>query len=248
MSTPSRPASTLPPTDSAPADPLRSQGGRARTTINRVLLVLVGVLLVGGGGYGLARGWGAFGTAREHGVLVRDSLRRRLLTSEWWWPTLYAVLSALMVLALVVLLVQFRRSRLSVARVDGTEDVWERYSSGHNGSGSRGSGHWDRALDAAERWPDGGHTTVLGRAVADAVADEAEKLPGVTRAGARLTGTSRAPALSLSLVLTPDTEVDQLLDALEAGPLVNVAAGLGVESVPAVIRLACGRSTTHRTR
>lgn len=204
-------------------------GAGARTVVNRVVLVVLGTILIVGGVLGVVRGFGAFGSVRQHRVLVPYSLRHRVLGQSWWWPTVYAVLSVLVVLGLVFFLVQLRRTRLAIVRVDV-------------GSGEDGE---DGGL---EEWPGGGRTTVLGRAIAEAVADEAEQLEGVVRAGVRLLGEPWAPALQMSLLLDPDTELERLLPEIESGPLAHLADGLGLERVPARLLLTCTRSTRHRTR
>ncbi len=201
-----------------------------RTAVNRTVLTLVGLILLGAGGLGLALGWGAFGSTWQHRPVVTDWFRRRLLTSGWWWPTVYAVLSAVAVLALLLLLAQFRRNRLSTARADVPE-----------GGGTAA------APDSAA-WPDPGHTTVLGRAMAGAVADAAEQLPGVRRASARLTGRPREPRLEIGLVVTADADLDAVLEQLRAGPLEQAAEGLSVPAVPTVVAVSSARGGTPRTR
>ncbi|HEX2048849.1 MAG TPA: alkaline shock response membrane anchor protein AmaP [Acidimicrobiales bacterium] len=63
--------------------------------LNRTVLTLLALLLLGAGGYGLARGYGAFGEGRADAPIltsdVRDFVSRN---SDWFWP-LAAVLSLL---------------------------------------------------------------------------------------------------------------------------------------------------------
>lgn len=201
-----------------------------RTAVNRTVLTVVGLIVFGAGVLGLALGWGAFGSTWQHRPVVTDWFRQRLLTSGWWWPTVYAVLSALVVLALALLLAQFHRNRLTTARVDVPEDVHATAPPEH------------------AAWPDPGHTTVLGRAMAGAVADAAEQIPGVRRASARLTGRSRAPGLELGLVVTADADLDGVLEQLRSGPLEQAAEGLSVVTVPTVVAISSARGGTPRTR
>lgn len=54
---------------------------------NRAGLVLVGLLLVGVGAYGLARGWGAFGDRAATEPLLVDEWRRFMARNGgWFWP------------------------------------------------------------------------------------------------------------------------------------------------------------------
>lgn len=68
---------------------------RGPDRLNAGVLTVLALALLGAGGYGLARGYGAFGEARAgHPVLtdgVRDFVSRN---SDWFWP-LAAVLSLL---------------------------------------------------------------------------------------------------------------------------------------------------------
>ena len=54
---------------------------------NRAGLLLVGLLLLGVGAYGLARGWGAFGDRAATEPLLVDEWRRFVARNDvWFWP------------------------------------------------------------------------------------------------------------------------------------------------------------------
>lgn len=68
---------------------MRAVTGASHRTdrVNRAVLTFVGLLLVGIGGYGLARGWGAFGERTASNPLLPDSWRDFVSRNEdWFWP------------------------------------------------------------------------------------------------------------------------------------------------------------------
>ncbi|MBT2504342.1 alkaline shock response membrane anchor protein AmaP [Streptomyces sp. ISL-98] len=90
---------------------------------NRVLLGLAGLALIVVGGAVLAAGaglsvpsWWPFDGPDD--VLLSESGRKRWRDETWWWPTVFAVLTAVVLLALWWLLAQLRRSRLAEVLVD----------------------------------------------------------------------------------------------------------------------------------
>ncbi|NMH94729.1 alkaline shock response membrane anchor protein AmaP [Pseudonocardia bannensis] len=87
---------------------------------------------------------------------------------------------------------------------------------------------------------------ITAPAVADAVANQAATLPGVARARARLVGDDRAPALRVTLWLTDDADVAEVCRRLDQEVLAGTRASLGVDELPAAVRLeleADGRNT-----
>ena len=78
---------------------------------------------------------------------------------------------------------------------------------------------------------------VLSGAVGEAVAEEAQALPGVGKARARMVGTTRAPALRVTLWLADDCHVASVLEALEAQVLAPARTALGLTQLPVAVRL-----------
>src|SRR5207249_2353170 len=70
-----------------------------------------------------------------------------------------------------------------------------------------------------------------------AVADQAQALPGVGKARARMVGTTRAPALRVTLWLADDCNVATVLEALETQVLAPARAALGLAQLPVAVRL-----------
>jgi hypothetical protein len=87
--------------------------------LNRAGLSLLGLLLLGVGAYGLARGWGAFGDRAASDALLLESWRRFVVRNgSWLWPVGAA---ASLILALVGL--RWLRAQLAAAtppRIDLT--------------------------------------------------------------------------------------------------------------------------------
>jgi hypothetical protein len=84
-----------------------------RTVVNRLLLGLIGLVLLGVGLAVLARG-----IAEPDAVLLGASTRRRYREESWWWPTVIAVLAVVIVAALWWLLAQARDRRVRRLVVD----------------------------------------------------------------------------------------------------------------------------------
>jgi uncharacterized membrane protein len=96
-----------------------------------------------------------------------------------------------------------------------------------------------------ERRPDlvvdgGGPDTLIvvsAAAAAEAVGAQAASLPGVGRARARLVGTEGAPALRVTLWLTEDADVRELLGRLDDTVLAAVRDSLDLDALPVAVRL-----------
>lgn len=83
----------------------------------------------------------------------------------------------------------------------------------------------------------GGRTRLSGKAVTDALEAEVGEYPGVRTARARLIGSSRRPELRLSVAYGRRADPAELRSRIEEEGMPRMAAALGRESVPAVVRL-----------
>lgn len=84
---------------------------------NRAGLLLLGVVLLGLGAYGLARGWGAFGDRAASDPLLVEEWRRFVARNEnWFWPVAAGVS---LLLALVGL--RWLRAQLAAAAAPRVE-------------------------------------------------------------------------------------------------------------------------------
>ncbi|MFH9355711.1 alkaline shock response membrane anchor protein AmaP [Kitasatospora sp. NPDC017646] len=80
-------------------------------------------------------------------------------------------------------------------------------------------------------------------ALAQAVATDTARLPGIDQAHARITGTATRPELSLHLTLDPAAPPAATLQAVHDGPLTRLQTSLGGLPVRTHLRIA-----HHRTR
>lgn len=192
-----------------------------RTTVNRVLLALIGlILLVLGlsvlvGSLDLQRHWGftmpgwwPFTGPKD--VLLTDRSRTRYRSDGWWWPVVFAVLGVLFLAGLWWLLAQFRTRRLRQIRID--------------------SGDGQGAL-------------LRGRALETVLRAEAEDADGVEWAGARLIGRRGSPEARLVLGLEPRATPEDVVAGLDSHVLDRARTSAGLDELPAEARL---RPVRHR--
>jgi hypothetical protein len=78
---------------------------------------------------------------------------------------------------------------------------------------------------------------VSAAAAAEAVAAQAAALPGVGRARARLVGSEAAPAVRVTLWLTDDANVRDVLARLDDEVLATARSSLGLTALPAAVWL-----------
>ncbi|CAG7634486.1 alkaline shock response membrane anchor protein AmaP [Actinacidiphila bryophytorum] len=192
-----------------------------RTTLNRVLLALTGlVLLVVGlsvlvGSLDLQRhwdftvpGWWPFTGPKD--VLLTDHSRTRYRSDGWWWPVVFAVLGVLFLAALWWLLAQARTRRLRQIRID--------------------SGDGQGAL-------------LRGRALESVLRSEAEDYEGVEWSNAVLTGRRGTPEARLVLGLAPHATPQDVVEGLDSQVLERARNSAGLPDLPAEARL---RAVRHR--
>ncbi|MFJ3940703.1 alkaline shock response membrane anchor protein AmaP [Streptomyces parvus] len=189
-----------------------------RSTVNRVLLALAGLVLVVVGGAVLATGLGASVPSwwpwdGGHDVLLSAADRHRWRDDGWWWPTVIAVLAVLVVLALWWFLAQLRRGRLTEILVDSGD-----------GEGAR----------------------LRGRALEGVLAAEAGELDGVARAQAMLTGRRTEPRARLRLLLEPHAAPLGTLNAVADGALAHARVSAGLGELPAEVRLKAVKHRAER--
>ncbi|MEV6471034.1 alkaline shock response membrane anchor protein AmaP [Streptomyces sp. NPDC051657] len=189
-----------------------------RSTVNRVLLALAGLVLVVVGGAVLAAGLGASVPSwwpwdGRTDVLLSTADRQRWRDEGWWWPTVIAVLAILVILALWWFLAQLPRGRLADVLVD--------------------SG-------------DGEGAQVRGRALEGVLAGEAETLDGVARAQAMLTGRRTAPRARVRLLMEPHAAPLGTLNAVADGALAHARDSAGLDGLPAEVRIRAVKHRAER--
>jgi hypothetical protein len=192
-----------------------------RTTLNRVMLGLLGlVLLVVGlsvlvGSLDLQRHWNftmphwwPFTGPKD--VLLTAHDRTKYRSDGWWWPVVIAVLAVLLLIGLWWLLAQVRTRRVRQLRVD--------------------SGDGQGAL-------------LRGRALESVLTSESEAFDGVRWAGARLVGKRGNPSARLVLGLEPHATPYEVVAGLDSSVLERARTSAGLDALPAEARL---RAVRHR--
>ncbi|MFE9093738.1 alkaline shock response membrane anchor protein AmaP [Streptomyces sp. NPDC007264] len=199
-----------------------------RPVLNRSLLALAGLVLLGGGLLILFAGLDVY-RRRDlvppagwplivpDDVLLGSADRARWSSQGWWWwPAVIAALALVALLALWWLLAQLRRRRPGVLPVGGT--------------------------------PPQEGVELRDRALSDAIAAGAGALPGVQQAEVRITGRSAHPRAHVKLTLTPEGAPGAALDALCEGPLRTARRSTGCPDMPTEVRLQVARHKPHRAQ
>lgn len=89
--------------------------------LNRVLLFVLSLALIGAGGYTLARGADTFGAEAADEAVLLESVRDYVSRNQnLFWPVVFAVSVVVAVVSLLWLRAQFRSSKLT--ELDLTED------------------------------------------------------------------------------------------------------------------------------
>ncbi|MEU2391429.1 alkaline shock response membrane anchor protein AmaP [Streptomyces sp. NPDC007369] len=200
---------------------------KRKSAINRVLLAVTGLVLLGSGILALAGGFDLY--RRRHmtppegwplttprQVLLDAGDRTRWTDEGWWWPAVIAALAIIVLLALWWLLAQIRRTHPGRIPVAGTPDL--------------------HGVELRER------------ALSDALAADARKQSGVHRARARIDGSASRPQAHLDLTVTPDGEPRSVLRALCNGPLERARRSTGRTRLPAEAQLRVTPHKAHRTQ
>ncbi|MFC1413644.1 alkaline shock response membrane anchor protein AmaP [Streptacidiphilus sp. N1-12] len=87
-----------------------------------------------------------------------------------------------------------------------------------------------------------------GDALARAVADDAEQIPGVARVRVRLLGRPKRPRARIALLLEPGAAPGPVLRALSDGPLARARESTGLARLPAEARVRVAPGPVERVR
>lgn len=194
-----------------------------RTTVNRVVLALIGLLLLALGlsvligSLDLQRHWdftmpSSWPFTGPKDVLLTAHDRTRYRSDGWWWPVVIAALAVLFLAALWWLLAQARTRRLRQVVVD--------------------SGDGQSAL-------------LRGRALESVLTSESEAYEGVGWAAVALAGKRGVPRARLVLGLAPHATPADVVAALDSSVLERARTSAGFDALPAEARL---RAVRHRAR
>jgi hypothetical protein len=195
----------------APRTPNRPAG------LNRALLTVIGILLLLGGGYVVARG---LGLLTRVGWPAQDSGSPLLpagTTLQPWVP--YAVIALAVVIGLLSL-------RWIVAQ-----------------TGRRASSQTWRIGSDQDR----GTTRLDTSSATSAFADEIETYTGVSSASAVITGARAQPELHLTLSVEQYASVNELRDRVDTDALPRLRQALELDELPTeiLVRLGAKRAANH---
>jgi hypothetical protein len=183
---------------------------------NRAVLLLVALLLIAEGLAAGAASLGAFGTSGQHSRLIANPVGHFIGTNGSWLWPVAAAAAAV----LVVLVLRWLLALL--------------FST-------------DRAGDLPIGPTDGtGRTTLVGRALTDAVAEEIESYLGVDSARARLIGNGRDPELVVTAALQGTANLGALRQRIENGALTHARSALDNPSLPIQLHLTVASTQPPR--
>ncbi|MFF7211785.1 alkaline shock response membrane anchor protein AmaP [Streptomyces sp. NPDC008238] len=197
-----------------------------RSTLNRILLAVTGLVLVVGGLLILTAGFDFYRRLNldppadwplttPHDVLLSNSDRIRWSGQGWWWwPAVIAALTLATVLALLWLVTQARRHRTRTVHLGGT--------------------------------PPPDDVELRAGALSDAVAAEVRTVPGIAEASAHITGRPAHPCLHMALKLSADAKPAPVLRALCHGPLAHARDCTGLTHLPTRARMDVDRHKARR--
>lgn len=197
-----------------------------RPVLNRILLALTGLVLLGGGLLIITAGLDFYSShnlpppagwplTTPSDILLSSTDRARWSSQGWWWwPAVIAALILITALALWWLLAQLPRRHPGGVPVGGSPP-----------------------LEGVE---------LRRRALSDAIATEAGALPGVQQAHVRITGRGAHPRAHITLTLTPQGAPGAVLNTLCKGPLRTAHQSTGSPPIPTEARLRIARHKPRR--
>ncbi|HEX5494738.1 MAG TPA: hypothetical protein VFX70_09220 [Mycobacteriales bacterium] len=178
--------------------------------VNRLVLGLVGLLLLLGGGAGLAAGFGVLGGAVPHRPVLTGTARYAD-AHAWVWAAVGVAGLVVATLGAAWLVVQSRSNRIRELDVpDGPEHP-----------------------HGAEQ----GRTVLAGDAVTDAVRAEVESYPGVRDASAQLVTERGTPTLLVSAALDGRSGPGQVRTRIQTGAVSHARRALDDPGLPARLEL-----------
>ncbi len=188
-----------------------------RSTVNRTVLAVAGVLLLLGGLLVLAGGLDLYGrlgidppdwwplTSPDQPLFSHAS-RTRWTDRDWWWPAVVASLSVLLALALWWLFAQLRRIAPSSLALPSPPDA-------------------------------GLRLRLRTRALEEVLESGTEGLADVERARVRIAGRPKRLTVRGVLTLAPGGDPAALVKRFDAGPLTDARTSIGLDELPARLRV-----------
>jgi hypothetical protein len=183
---------------------------------NRTMLILFALALTAAGVAGALAGFGAFGRATKHDVLISNRVSDYVgRHGDWFWPAAAVVAAIIALLAL----------RWLVALLFSTDRA----------------GDLPLTRDRSA-----GRTTLSAAALTNAVTAEIDSYPGVHSARARLIGDPSAPTLVLTATLEESADLSGLRRRIETTAVRHARQALDNPELPVRLELTITNRQAQR--
>lgn len=175
--------------------------------LNRTVFTLLGILLIAAGAYGVARGYGAFGSTQAEEPLLTGGITGFFgRIDDWFWP----------VVALVALILAYLAYRWLKAQLTPTPSVSD----------------LDLTRDPAE-----GRTTLRASGLTSALSDDIERDPAVHSAHVRMLEDGGRPEVDVDLDVSEDATLGEVRRRIETEVLGRFSSALESDSVKGHLRI-----------
>lgn len=175
--------------------------------LNRTVFTLLGILLIAAGAYGVARGYGAFGSTQAEEPLLTGGITGFFgRIDDWFWP----------VVALVALILAYLAYRWLKAQLTPTPSVSD----------------LDLTRDPAE-----GRTTLRASGLTSALSDDIERDPTVRSAHVRMLENGGSPEVDVDLDVSEDATLGEVRRRIETEVLGRFSSALESGSVKGHLRI-----------
>jgi hypothetical protein len=189
---------------------------RAVDRLNRFVLILLGVLLLAAGAYGLARGFGAFGQDRADDLTLAQGIADfAARNTEWFWPAV----------AIAALVVAYLGLRWFGAQIPAPETVRQ----------------IDLTKDSTR-----GTTRVRAAGVARALAADVDRHEGVSSARARFVLRDGHADLDVVAEIFDDADLEEVRRHIEGRALRRFRRTLEPEDMKVHLLIRPGRGSVGR--
>ena len=186
-------------------------------TLNRTVFTLLGILLIAGGVYGVARGYGAFGSTQAHEPLLTGGITGFFgRIDDWFWP----------LMALFALIVAYLAYRWLKAQLTPTPSVSE----------------LDFTRDPAE-----GRTTLRASGLTSALSDDLERDPAVRSANVRMVQDGSRPEVDVDVEVSEDAPLSEVRRRIATDALARFSTALESDSVRGHLRIGLVPGPKGRT-
>lgn len=191
---------------------------RAPDRLNAAVLTLLALLLLGAGGYGLARGYGAFGPDRAADPVLTPAARDYVAgNANWFWPLAAVVSLAVAWLGLRWLLAQIAGPHVPTIRV-------------------RAGG------------PVAGDTQLHAAGAAAALARDVQDYAGVRWARARFVSDGAQPEIDLTAEVHDDTDLAAIRKRIDEHALPRLRSALELGDVRPRVHLRLSEPSPRTVR